>query len=175
VGQEGLDFHRYCRKVCHWNLPSNPIDLEQREGRVNRYQGLSVRQSVARRYGDRAFGDGPIWQQLFEIAELEEMKGEGEFERSGLLPNWGVSERAGDAPVPVERYAYLYPFSRDEARYASLMEQVYSYRAVLGQPDQEQLLRMLRDRVHDGTLDEEDARSLYLNLCPSVWRNGNRG
>lgn len=142
---------------------------------MNRYQGLSVRQSVARRYGGRISGDGPVWQQLFDIAEREEMRGEGDCERSGLLPNWGVSERAGDAPVPVERYAYLYPFSRDEARYASLMEQVYRYRAVLGQPDQEQLLQMLHDRVDDGTLDEDDARSLYLNLCPFVWKGDMRG
>src|ERR1019366_8218919 len=34
VGQEGLDFHLYCHKVIHWNLPPNPVDLEQREGRV---------------------------------------------------------------------------------------------------------------------------------------------
>ena len=36
VGQEGLDFHWYCHAVVHWNLPSNPVDLEQREGRVHR-------------------------------------------------------------------------------------------------------------------------------------------
>ena len=34
IGQEGLDFHNYCRRIMHWNLPSNPIDLEQREGRI---------------------------------------------------------------------------------------------------------------------------------------------
>ena len=28
VGQEGLDFHPYCHAVVHWNLPSNPVDLE---------------------------------------------------------------------------------------------------------------------------------------------------
>ncbi|MBE3046911.1 hypothetical protein IMZ48_31155 [Candidatus Bathyarchaeota archaeon] len=33
IGQEGLDFHQYCHEIYHWNLPSNPIDLEQREGR----------------------------------------------------------------------------------------------------------------------------------------------
>jgi len=27
VGQEGLDFHLYSRKVVHWNLPNNPIDV----------------------------------------------------------------------------------------------------------------------------------------------------
>src|SRR3546814_9477258 len=33
------DFHPYCYRVYHWNLPSNPVDLEQREGRVHRYKG----------------------------------------------------------------------------------------------------------------------------------------
>ena len=51
IGQEGLDFHLYCRKICHWNLPSNPVDLEQREGRINRYLCLAVRQSIAHKYG----------------------------------------------------------------------------------------------------------------------------
>jgi hypothetical protein len=32
VGQEGLDFHPWCHSVWHWNLPGNPVDLEQREG-----------------------------------------------------------------------------------------------------------------------------------------------
>ncbi len=38
VGQEGLDFHPYCHAIVHWNLPSNPVDLEQREGRIHRYK-----------------------------------------------------------------------------------------------------------------------------------------
>jgi len=51
IGQEGLDSHQYCRRIVHWNLPGNPIDLEQREGRINRYKGLVIRQQPARRYG----------------------------------------------------------------------------------------------------------------------------
>ncbi len=48
VGQEGLDFHLYCRAILHWNLPSNPVDLEQREGRLNRRDCLAIRESIAR-------------------------------------------------------------------------------------------------------------------------------
>ena len=25
-----VNFHYYCRRIVHWNLPSNPIDIEQR-------------------------------------------------------------------------------------------------------------------------------------------------
>ena len=47
VGQEGLDFHQYCHAVVHWNLPANPVDLEQREGRVHRYKGHAIRKNLA--------------------------------------------------------------------------------------------------------------------------------
>ncbi len=47
VGQEGLDFHQYCHAVVHWNLPSNPVDLEQHEGRVHRYKGHAIRKNLA--------------------------------------------------------------------------------------------------------------------------------
>ena len=65
IGQEGLDFHWYCSEVVHWNLPSNPIDLEQREGRVNRYQSLVVRRRVVQAVA------GPetpstSWKHLFD-------------------------------------------------------------------------------------------------------------
>ena len=56
VGQEGLDFHLYCHAVMHWNLPSNPVDLEQREGRIHRYKGHAVRKNVARDYSTARVG-----------------------------------------------------------------------------------------------------------------------
>ena len=33
VGARSLDFHLYCKDIYHWNLPSNPVNFEQREGR----------------------------------------------------------------------------------------------------------------------------------------------
>ena len=54
VGQEGLDFHWYCHAVVHWNLPPNPVDLEQREGRVHRYHGHAIRKNIALVVGSEA-------------------------------------------------------------------------------------------------------------------------
>ena len=71
VGQEGLDFHAYCHAVMHWNLPSNPVDLEQREGRVDRYKGHAVRKNVAQEHGAEVLSDGDskdVWHALFEAA-----------------------------------------------------------------------------------------------------------
>lgn len=60
----------------HWNLPSNPVDLEQREGRVNRYKGIVVRKNLARKYSMsklkemRSTGQDP-WSTLFQAAVID--------------------------------------------------------------------------------------------------------
>lgn len=73
IGQEGLDFHPWCHAIVHWNLPGNPVDLEQREGRVHRYEGHAVRKNVAAEFGLDTLrarfhaGDDP-WALLFDAA-----------------------------------------------------------------------------------------------------------
>ena len=37
------------------------------------------------------------------------------------------------------------------------------------EPDQEELLHMLEDRIATGDLSEEDLRSLFVNVCPFTW------
>ena len=46
VGQEGLDFHPWCRAIAHWDPPTGPVALEQREGRITRHAGLNVRRTL---------------------------------------------------------------------------------------------------------------------------------
>lgn len=75
---------RYCHAVVHWNLPSNPVDMEQREGRVHRYKGHAVRKNVAAAYADRAVGtNGDVWAQLFAAACDDRDPGEND-----LVPYW---------------------------------------------------------------------------------------
>lgn len=100
IGQEGLDFHNYCRRIVHWNLPSNPIDLEQREGRINRFECLAIRQNIAKRYGTVSFKKN-IWKEMFDEAAKVENDGEG----SDLIPFWGLTEK--EDMVRIERIVYL--------------------------------------------------------------------
>ncbi len=44
VGQEGIDLHRQCRNVVHYDLAWNPATLEQRTGRVDRIGCLALRE-----------------------------------------------------------------------------------------------------------------------------------
>jgi hypothetical protein len=47
VGQEGIDLHRHCRHVVHYDLAWNPAVLEQRTGRADRIGSKTFRERNA--------------------------------------------------------------------------------------------------------------------------------
>jgi hypothetical protein len=135
VGQEGLDFHPWCSHVVHWDLSSNPLDLEQREGRVQRYAGLSVRRRLSAELRDEvlsdpALADSSPWRSVQWHAERL-------VDTSGLRP-WWVLDGA-----EICRHVFERPFGRDIARFAQLREQRMIYRLALGQPNQEDFIEVL--------------------------------
>jgi len=153
IGQEGLDFHYYCRKIMHWNLPSNAIDLEQREGRINRYKSLAIRKNMVKRYGEHAFNED-VWYELFEFAQKEFAK-----EHSELVPFWCLPNFQD---VKIERIVPLYPFSKDVGKYKRLIQILAHYRLTLGQTRQEELLEELLGKVGNA----EELEKLFINLSP---------
>ena len=139
VGQEGLDFHHYSHAVVHWNLPRNPVDLEQREGRVHRYKNHAVRKNIAKRFGaDMRLlsGDDP-WLRAFELAEASRPPG-----TSDMNPWWVFPDPKGAA---IERHVPMLPMSRDVGRLEELTKATSIYRMAMGQPRQAELLAMLAD------------------------------
>ena len=135
VGQEGLDFHPWCSRVVHWDLSSNPLDLEQREGRIQRYAGLAIRRRLAEMLRDEVFGDSAMaedspWRCMQRHAERS-------VDVSGLRP-WWVLDGA-----EISRYVFERPFGRDVTRFAQLREQRMIYRLALGQPNQEDFIDVL--------------------------------
>ncbi|WP_166831563.1 helicase-related protein [Thalassoroseus pseudoceratinae] len=162
IGQEGLDFHTYCRKIVHWNLPSNPIDLEQREGRINRFKGLVIRQQIAAKYGrhlsEESLGDDGVWEALFEVAEQHERLGTGKCE---LIPFWHVEADR----FQIERIIPFYPFSRDRARLSTLLKTLALYRLAFGQPRQAELVEHLLTNISETRITEIRDR-LMIDLSP---------
>lgn len=153
VGQEGLDFHQYSHAVVHWNLPSNPVDLEQREGRVHRYKGHAVRKNVAQAHGtnpDVLVGTDP-WAALFELAAADRPEGSSE-----IRPYWVYTGKAS-----IERYAPVMPLSKETFALDRLMRTVGAYRLVIGQPRQDDLLRYLGDKAGE-------LQGLRIDLSPPV-------
>ena len=131
VGQEGLDFHHYAHAIVHWNLPHNPVDLEQREGRVHRYKNHAVRKNIAAKHGsgaDVVASDDP-WTRLFELAD----------DGAGDMRPWWVF--TGDAAI--QRLVPTLPLSSEVGRLQDLVRATSLYRMTLGQPRQSELLEVL--------------------------------
>lgn len=156
IGQEGLDFHNYCRKIMHWNLPSNPIDLEQREGRINRYKCLAIRQNVAQKYGSEQI-EKNLWEGLFEKAEI----GEKKDNQSELIPFWCFGK---NQKIKIERIVPIYPMSSDITRYERLIKILSMYRMTLGQPRQEELLEYVFSNCDEKEIKQ--MKDLFIDLSP---------
>lgn len=159
IGQEGLDFHWYARKIVHWNLPSNPVDLEQREGRINRFKCLAIRRNVVKLYGSETYH---TWDELFSLA-YSNLKGT----HSDIVPYWclpvaDLTEEQRAKLEYIERIVPLYPLSRDRYKYERLIKVLALYRMTLGQPRQEELLNLLKN-MH---LSDEQLKELTIDLCP---------
>ncbi|MDF1738650.1 MAG: DEAD/DEAH box helicase [Verrucomicrobiales bacterium] len=174
IGQEGLDFHSYCRRIVHWNLPGNPVDLEQREGRINRFKSLVIRQQVARTYGPKLdqcnFDRGSdIWEELFRLADQEEREKTGKCE---LIPFWHVET---DADIRIERVIPLYPFSLDRGRLDHILKTLAIYRLAFGQPRQAELVDHLLERKLSQEEIQHVMDTLMINLSPIRYGEGKRG
>ncbi len=149
-GQEGLDFHLWCRRVVHWDLPDDPVDFEQREGRIARFGSLAVRQSLAQAHGRDALmasgPDGPF-AKLLDLARAAEQGDTG-------LERWWLPDKGRPTSV-----SFDWRFSLRSTRRERMLQDLLHYRLALGQPDPDAFLKMLA-RVGAG----EDARSLAMDL-----------
>jgi hypothetical protein len=158
IGQEGLDFHPYCYRVYHWNLPGNPVDLEQREGRVHRFKGHAIRLNLAHRQIDVVRGHASAsedpWKTMFDAARAQTDVD------TDLIPYWIY-----EGPVKVERRVPMLPFSREIRRLEWLKRSLTVYRLAFGQPRQEDLLEYLHSLL--GTdIAAEDLAELQIRLEP---------
>ena len=157
IGQEGLDFHPWCHRLVHWNLPGNPVDLEQREGRVHRYKGHAVRRNVATAHGEDALESWrpgeDLWALMFQLAD----RAARDARDPDLVPHWIA---AGDCRV--ERHVPLLPYAREVGAFQRLKRQLAAYRVVFGQPRQEELIALL-DRAD---FSVTQLRELTIDLAP---------
>ena len=142
----------------HWNLPGNPVDLEQREGRVHRYKGHAVRRNVVAAQGFDALASWrpgeDIWALIFKLAEDA---ARADDQKSGLVPHWIAR---GDCHV--ERHVPLLPYTKEVEAFERLKRQLAAYRVVFGQPRQEELVTLL----DSANLDVTRLEGWAIDLTP---------
>ena len=155
VGQEGIDFHWWSHSLLHWNTPANPVDFEQREGRIHRYAGHAIRRNIVHRHRAAilASTDPNPWHAAYLLA-TDECHRFGEF-----APHWVYP-----GPAHIERHLVPYPLSADHSRLARLKDDLALYRLTFGQPRQEDMLELLR---HQGLAPEPGGvNELRIDLRP---------
>ncbi len=163
VGQEGLDFHFYCRKIVHWNLPHNAIDLEQREGRINRFKAFVIRKKIAELIPDdlilKSYTNHrqTIWESIFENAEEQYKE-----DKSGMKPFWYLDEGSAN----IERFVPIHKFSKDHQKYDQLKVTLALYRMTFGQPRQEELINALKKSNLTKAQIDSLRKLLLINLSP---------
>ena len=158
VGQEGLDFHCYCHAIVHWNLPGNPVDLEQREGRIHRYKGHALRKNIAeifKQHIDRS-GSDP-WEQMFDFADANRPPSHP----NQLYPYWVIDRGSSK----IERHIPTIPLSKEVLQLAKLKNSLVLYRMVFGQNRQEDLINYLQQQSSEVELAEL-AKTCRIDLSP---------
>jgi len=163
IGQEGLDFHPYCARVVHWNLPRNPVDIEQREGRVHRFKNHAVRRNIAADFGDFASASDSSeapWTAMFRAAQDQQID---DGHPGDIVPYWIYP---GEAKI--ERMVLMPPFSRELERYENLKKSLASYRLAFGQPRQDELIELFSGMSEEVVSELAD---LQISLRPGIGLN----
>ena len=121
VGQEGIDLHRHCRNVVHYDLAWNPAVLEQRTGRADRIGSKTFRERdvdsnplngpflevgvpfLAGTYDERMFEELRLRSQMFEVLTGGDFSVEGNIEGRDDVPEAeGESQGISYVLLPVE-------------------------------------------------------------------------
>jgi len=124
VGQEGIDLHRHCRLVVHYDLAWNPAVLEQRTGRVDRIGSKTFRERqatgkdghaflevgvpfLAGTYDERMFEEIRVRAQTFEVLTGGDVAADNLEGRDDDPDVEGTEESLAYAMLPPEMIADL--------------------------------------------------------------------
>lgn len=153
VGQEGIDFHPWCHNLVHWNVPSSPVDFEQRDGRVNRFRGHAVRRNIVAAHMPAMLASTNPWRTAYEVAKVDAPH----QDVPGLAPDWVFPGQ-----WKVTRDVMPYRLSVDEAKIARVKQRVAYYRLAFGQARQEDLISL----VEGIGVTEREAEDWRIDLKP---------
>lgn len=111
IGTEGLDFHLYCNRLAHYTCPANVVELEQKNGRIDRRRSLAQRRWWAM--------PGAAFRKTYTFGEMSERSG-------GLVPDWDAGENN------LHYYFFYNEFTDEHSELDELFDEQNAYRRALG-------------------------------------------
>lgn len=111
IGTEGLDFHLYCNRLAHYTCPANVVELEQKNGRIDRRRSLAQRRWWAT--------PGAAFRKTYTFGEMSKRTG-------GLVPDWDAGENN------LHYYFFYNEFTDEHSELDELFDEQNTYRRALG-------------------------------------------
>lgn len=155
VAKEGLSFHLYCRKLIHLRQTQRPAELIQRNGRVDRYHSLALRQRLAKNAPSCS-----DWEEKWKWARDEAQKNA----YTGMQPDWHLPAQNGDPKIEI--YYLDHPATFEVMKSVAMQSAAQWYTQVLGSLLPDSLLEKLRNR-YGACLESDLINAVKLNLCPN--------
>lgn len=140
VGQEGLDFHRYCASLVHWSPPSSPSILRQREGRLDRFQSLQNR----------------IAEQALPAEKRMNLNS-----LQGLSPDFVVLQD-GERINKAANHVFYLPYTAQDATWRRCRQRLFYNDLLIGAPDPLSQEQSILSSVEK--LTPEEQREKFLNM-----------
>lgn len=111
IGTEGLDFHRYCNRLAHYTCPHSIVELEQKNGRIDRCHSLAQRR---------------WWNTPGAALRLTQNKSAMHKRSGGLVPDWDAGESN------LHYYFFCTEFTKERRELNELFRKQETYRHALG-------------------------------------------
>lgn len=111
IGTEGLDFHLYCSRLAHYTCPHSIVELEQKNGRIDRRRSLAQR-----RWWNTP---GAAFRKTYTFGEMQKRSG-------GLVPDWDAGENN------LHYYFFYTEFTDEHSELDKLFDEQNTYRHALG-------------------------------------------
>ena len=137
-GKEGISFHSYCRRILHLDPAVMPSDLIQRNGRIDRFCSLAIRQRAVR------VGEGETWEILFDSINKND-------DDSGMVPYWYISSKDG---ARIEEHVFNVSASLEESETDKLYESTGIYKQLIGSCLPEEMIDELHKRYPNENLEQ---------------------
>ncbi len=148
TAKEGLNFHTYCRRLIHLNIPDRPAVLIQREGRIDRFRSLVLRQRLAKK------DNITNWEKAWADENDKNASGNS----NGMIPNWYIE--SNDGPM-IEKYYLVTEGTTDRIKVGNIERDAELYKRMLGSFLEKELIDNL-SRRYPG----DDISKLKLFLIP---------
>ncbi len=155
AASEGINLQRHCHRVVHYEIPWNPVRLEQRNGRVDRH---------GQTHPVQVFHFVPAgWREMCDLADLPvgELDGDLEFLRRVVQKVEAIREMLGSVGPVIARQV-------SEAMLGRITQLDTATAEVAGQRVRSQLdfERKLDDRIRELVQAYDETRA-ELHLTPS--------